>query len=154
MLFRQRDDAVKWLALKGQFLVFKWLKLSLPALATAGLLTYSHFFEKPLKLHRQVFSTMTQVQRQKAEKYIHRYDFRMSYIQCGAAYDSKGHTNNCKYLILAMNSIHDCEKAGIPVDRQALVSDTIDDFLDDFRELNNPKSQLCQLGIDPWERFW
>jgi len=78
----------------------------------------------------------------------------MSYVDCGAAYETKGHRNNGKFLILAMGAIHHCEKAGIPIDRKLLVLDNADDFLQDFEALKDPRSQVRQLGIDPWERFW
>jgi hypothetical protein len=134
-----------------KFLLFK---LPLPALLTALMLSYSHFFEKPHQIHRQVFATMTsEAQVQKAEHYMDHYYFLMSYVDCGAAFETKGHANNCKYLIQAMKAVHDCEKAGIPIDRQALVLDNIDDFQDDLTACQNPNSQATKLGIDPWERF-
>lgn len=134
-----------------KFLIFK---LPLPALLTALVLTFSHFFEKPRAFHRLVFSTMaTQAQVQKAEKYMNHYYFVMSYVDCGAAYEAKGHANNGKYLIAAMKAVHDCEKSGIPVDRRILVADDIDDFLEDLGAVKNPRSQASQLGIDPWDRF-
>ena len=146
---------MNWLFFKVKFLILKCVKVSLLASLTAGFLTYSHFYEKPRKMHRQVFSTMaTSVQVQKAEKFMNRYYFVMSYVDCGAAFESKGHFNNGKYLIKAMTAVHDCEKAGIPIDRRILVLDEIDDFQGDLNSRKDPQSQASQLGIDPWERFW
>jgi hypothetical protein len=122
---------------------------------TVLMLTYSHFFEKPRTFHRQVFSTMTTpAEVKKAESYLDRFYFVMSYVDCGAAYEAKGHVNNAKYLIQAMKAVHDCEKAGVPVDRRILVADETDDFMEDLAAVKDPRSEASKLGIDPWERFW
>jgi hypothetical protein len=131
------------------------LKLKLPVLLTVLALAYGHYFEKPRSLHRRVFSALpTEDQVHRAQDYLDRYYFYMSYVDCGAAFETRGHSNNGKYLIQAMQAIHNCEKAGIPIDRRLLVLDSTDDFLEDFDALKNPKSQVRLLGIDPWERFW
>jgi hypothetical protein len=145
---------VKWFLFKFKFLGLKLFKISLLAPLTAGFLTYSHFHEKPLKVPRQIYWGMSEGQRERAKTYVDRYYFHMSYVQCGLAYDTRGHLNNCKHLILAMGAIRDCERAGVPMNRRLLVSDSTDDFLEDFEAAKDPRSQVCQLGIDPWERFW
>lgn len=135
-----------------KFLIFK---LKLPVFLTVLALCYTHFFEKPRLLHHRVYSSFTsEAQVKQAQTYLHHYYFFMSYVDCGAAYDSNGHANNGKYLIQAMKAIHDCEKARIPIDRKTLVLDSSDDFMEDFHASQNPGSQVCKLGIDPWERFW
>ncbi len=138
-----------------KFVLLKLIKLKLPLFLTLLALCYGRFFEKPRLLHSRVFSGLaSEGQSQKAQVYLNRYNFYMSYVDCGAAYETRGHANNGKYLIQAMKSIHDCEKTGIPIDRRLLVLDSADDFLQDFDALKNPKSQVRLLGIDPWERFW
>ncbi len=131
------------------------LKFKLPVLLAALALTYAHFFEKPRPLHRRVLPALaTEAKTRRAEDFLNRYYFFMSYVDCGGAYETKGHSNNGKYLVRAMGVIHDCEKEGVPIDRRSLVEDSTDDFLQDFEASKNPKSQVRLLGIDPWERFW